>query len=109
MPESKLFDWWFVVVAVVVSFDTGDDVETVADVESLDNEPVLGTLSNCDDGRFSNFLLDEDSERIGVVILLPFSDDGGVLVLWPICETVLHKFPNGGYFERTLTVNSLVW
>lgn len=68
-------------VAVVVSFDTGDDVETVAVVESLDNEPVLGTLSNCDEGRFSDFLLDEDSEQIGVVYLLPFSDDGGVLGL----------------------------
>lgn len=98
-----------------------DDVETmVADVESLDTEPVLCTLSNCDEGRLSDFLLGDDSERaddvnllllppllLAPLLMLPFSDNGGV-GLWPICETVLHKLPNGGYLARTLSVNSLV-
>lgn len=61
-----------------------DDVETVADVESLDDrDPVLGTLSNCDEGRFNDFLVGEDSERAGdvnllLLLLLPFNDNCGV-------------------------------
>lgn len=52
----------------------------VADVESLDSEPVLGTLSNCDEGRLRDFFVGDDSERAGDdnLLLLPFNDDGGV-------------------------------
>lgn len=70
-----------VAVVDVASFDAdADDVDTVTDVVSPDKE--LGILSNCDDGRFSDFLL-FDSDEAGVVNLLPLSDRDA-LELWPI-------------------------
>lgn len=82
IPESILFDWWsFAVVVVVVddddvvdaaSFGADIDAEMVTEfAESLgiDDDDVL--VSNCDDGRLTDFLFGDGSERAGDHNLFP--------------------------------------
>lgn len=79
---------------------------TVADADS-----VRDTLSTCDVVRLADFLLgtdgsaDETGVDDGLVsLIMALGEMDGV---WPICDTVLHRLPNGGYLARTLSLNSL--
>lgn len=97
-------------MAIEFSFDTDDGVvDVVADIESFDIEPALGFPSNCDVLlRLAAFLFDGGSVHVGGVSLISLAGFGDMVGVWPICDTVLHRLPSGGYFARTLSPSSLV-
>lgn len=97
-------------MAIEFSFDTDDGVvDVVADIESFEIEPAAGTPSNCDELlRLAAFLLAGGSVRVGGVSLFSLVGFGDMVGVWPICDTVLHRLPSGGYFASTLSLNSLV-
>lgn len=90
-----------------VVFEVSDDDDDDLVVVGVADSPLLDALSDFDNGngRFSDdgFLLGVVSLLTGDANFVPFN--GGVLELWPICDTVLHKFPNGAYLDRALSLN----
>lgn len=71
------------------------DCDAMVDVDSTDSRPF-------------NFFCDADSAANGEMILLLFGVTTPTGAVCPICETVLHKLPNGGYFDSTLSLSNCV-
>lgn len=72
------------------------DCEATVDVDSTDSRPL-------------NFFCDADSAASGDVILLLIGVTAAATgVDRPICDTVLHKLPSGGYLDRTLSLSICV-
>lgn len=106
-----LFDWC-TLLAIEFSFDTDDGgVDTVADIESFDIEPALGAVSKCDALRLVAFFVGTVSARAeDAASLLSLAELGEMADGWPICDTVLHRLPNGGYLASALSLSSrVVW